>query len=257
MKVVAKKSLGQHFLADLNICRRIVQFAAIEPDDRVVEIGPGEGQLTHLLLEFVDRLIAVEIDDDLVDRLRNTDAARQGRLEVRHDDVLKVDWNEIPNPPLKIVGNLPYNIATRIIQQMIPFKNRFQSLTVMVQKEVARRVLARGGKDYGYLSALLGFHFAPLGGFDVPPGAFRPPPEVTSSVLKLVPIQDGRDREAEKFESLIGQAFRQRRKTLFNNLKHRYGPGTTREALDACGLDVRVRPQEVDTDGLRCLARVL
>jgi len=143
MKPRAKKSLGQHFLADPNLCGKIVGFAEIDSQDSVVEIGPGTGQLTQVLLTLARRVTAVEFDREMVNYLQAQwpeNGTHPGApLTIVQADVLTLDWNTILGTgPVKVIGNLPYNIATRILQRMIEIKDRFQSCTVLIQKEVAQ-----------------------------------------------------------------------------------------------------------------------
>ncbi len=258
----AKKSLGQHFLVDRSYCRRILRLAAIGDGDPVLEIGPGTGLLTERLLEAGARVVAIEIDPDMVNHLTDSLAGRYpSRLTLVQADVLAVDWGAVPVPiPSKVVGNLPYNIASRIIQKMMPIKHRFQSLTLMLQKELAQRLLASpGGGDYGYFSVLGQYHFRAVAGFDVPAGAFRPPPKVRSHVLRLEPTETpGEISSWRPLQRLLRAAFAQRRKTLFNNLRAAGVPAPALEGfLRECGIPARARAEEVPPAGFLCLARML
>ncbi len=294
MTIRAKKSLGQHFLCDQNLSNRIARFADVQPGDIVVEIGPGTGNLSRALLALCNRLTAVEKDRQLAQDLQqraHSDPRLRG-LEIVEGDALEIDWPQLLDrargnaspgagqhqaasvetecPPtkhscgddrrlVKIVGNLPYNVATRILSQMTSCKDRFHSLTVMIQKEVSQRIEARrGGKEYGYLSLLMQHHFHILPGFDVPPQAFRPRPKVMSRVLQLLPAPNGDTalREAA-FEKLLKRAFSHRRKTLANNLKRFYPEAEVEKSLQACGLGLKVRPQEAGLEHFRCLAGML
>lgn len=302
MDVQAKKSLGQHFLADPRICKKIVHFADVRPADVIVEVGPGTGNLTEFLLEAGAFVIALELDRRLVERLcQRWSSLLNERLIVLEADALAVDWSELldsyslftarpvpaekagrspskiphrksappplgegPSPAadkrLKFVGNLPYNIATRLLTRTIPHKARFHSFTFMVQREVARRILAQPGSgDYGFLALLMEYHFDRIRGFDVPPGAFVPRPDVFSHVMKLLPL--GRDHQdpayADLFD-LISRAFRHRRKTLLNNLKSRTcGRDRLSAAFKECGISEKSRPQTLTLEQFRCLARML
>lgn len=256
----AKKSLGQHFLSDARVCRRIVAFAGIEPGDRVIEIGPGTGSLTRFLLDCGACVTAIEIDRELARALRIDTSASHGALTVVEEDVLRIDWQAIVgDAPVKVVGNLPYNIGTRILLKMTGVRNRFHSLSVMLQKEVADRILASpGSSDYGYLTVLMQTHFVVRKGFDVGPGAFRPPPKVVSSVIGLIPAADGPDEaESSALARVVSASFRHRRKTLTNNLRALFGADAVRTALRECGIPDRARPQEVPAAGYRCLVGLL
>ena len=260
MRPQARKSLGQHFLTDANYCHKIVQFAEIGTGDTIVEIGPGTGQLTAALIEIAHRVIAVEFDRAMVAHLEDRyPKAREPNLQVVQADILTFNWTQLPTGPLKVVGNLPYNIATRIIRRMIEMRNRFQDSTIMVQKEVAERILARpGSKDYGYFTVLAQYHFHRLAGFDVPPGVFTPRPKVNSHVLKLIPRKiPSNVSNYKRFDALLKQSFQQRRKTLWNNLKGSYDPESIRRAFDVCGIELSARPQTISLEQYISLARML
>ena len=195
MKPRAKKSLGQHFLADPNLCDKIVRFAEIDSQDSVVEIGPGTGHLTQVLLTMARRVTAVEFDREMVNYLQaqwpENGTHPDAPITIVQADVLTLDWNTILGTgPVKVIGSLPYNISTRILQRMIEIKDRFQSCTVLIQKEVAQRILAApDSKDYGFFTLLMEYHFHRMAGFDISPGAFVPKPKVVSHVLKLTPAR--------------------------------------------------------------------
>lgn len=259
----AKRSLGQHFLHDAGYCRRMVRLAAPTGRDTVIEIGPGTGQLTRLILERARDVVAIEFDRDLADHLkRSLRPESLSRLTLIQSDVLDLDWAAtFPEAPVKLVANLPYNIATAVLTKMIPFGHRFHSFTFMVQKEVAERILARpGSKSYGYLTLVLQHRFSRIRGFDVPAGAFAPPPDVRSHAMQLIP----RPRPAhlpshDRFLRLIRTGFRQRRKTLRNNLRSVFGPwkGRLEPAFEDAGIEPRQRAEEVSLEQFVCLARML
>lgn len=260
MTVRAKKSLGQHFLADPNYCRRIVHFAEIQPTDTVLEIGPGTGQLTKHLLVRARRVIAIEFDRDMVAHLRIR-FAKEPRLTLIQLDVLTLDWDAIlKTAPVKIVGNLPYNISTRVLTKTTEIKDRFHSFTFMIQKEVAERVLATpGSKDYGYFTLVMEYHFERVKGFDVPPGSFVPKPKVTSHVMKVVPRDPPYPvKDYDQFLLLLKKSFQQRRKTLWNNLKPTVNePRKLDAVLKACHIRAGDRPEEVTLEQYACLSRML
>ncbi len=239
-----------------------MRLAKISEGDTVLEIGPGRGALTHRLLKAGARVIAVEVDPDMVSHLQSSlgEKARQ-RLQLIHADVLRVDWPSWRLPDrCKAVGNLPYNIATAIIHQMMEIKHRFQSLVFMLQKEVASRVMAGpDDADYGYFSVLCHYHFEAEAGFDVPPGAFRPPPRVRSHVLRLRPKSSPSSPASwAPLEGLLRKAFAHRRKTLLNNLRSPRLPAEQVEAwLTACGVPPKARAQELNLEQFLCLARML
>ena len=269
-----KKPLGQHFLTEPSYCKRIVHFAAVNSDDFVIEIGPGTGNLTQLLLKRANKVLGIEIDPEMVDFLQTT-FAEESRLELIKADVLNQDWSQIlerflpaqymvaggkPSIPVKVLGNLPYNISTRIIKEMTRIQYRFQSYTFMTQKEVAKRILAgAGSKDYGFLSLVVDFHFDRREGFDVPPGAFRPMPKVDSHVFQLTPrTSTFPDVNYELFIKIISSGFRHRRKTLSNNLTRIVADkDVLLTAFDKCGISKKARAEDVNLEQYLCMTRVL
>ncbi len=259
----AKRPLGQHFLADPNTCRKIVNFAGIDESDTVVEIGPGTGALTQLLLASAREVIAIEFDQEMIAYLEsNLPPELSSGLTLIRGDVLDLNWLGIlPPSPVKIVGNLPYNISTPTLSKMTEVKDRFQSLTCMLQKEVAGRVLARPAtKDYGYLTLLMEYHFERVKGFTVPPTVFIPRPRVQSSVIKLIPRRVADPvPDYERFLSLLRTAFSHRRKTLWNNLLRAGGHShqELRVAFDSARLPHQVRAEELSLEQHLCLARLL
>ena len=259
----AKRPLGQHFLADPNTCRKIVDFAGIDKNDAVVEIGPGTGALTQPLLAAAREVIAIEFDQEMIAYLEsNLPSELSDGLTLIRGDVLDLNWPGIlPRSPVKIVGNLPYNIATPTLTKMTEVKNRFQSLTCMLQKEVASRILARPStRDYGYLTLIMEYHFERIRGFAVPPTVFIPRPRVQSSVIKLIPrrIADPVPDYAS-FLALLRTAFSHRRKTLWNNLVRAGGRSQDelRAAFDSTRLGHQVRAEELSLEQYLCLARLL
>lgn len=220
-RIQPKKRFGQHFLADETYCQKIVQFAQVSPSAPAIEIGPGTGQLTAYLLQVTRNLTVLEIDPEMVHFLQSRfpEALQDSRLNILHCDVLQFDWKTLESGTVA-VGNLPYNIATALLDNMTRARDRFQRITCMVQKEVAERILAEPGhSDYGFFSLMMEFYHVREPGFDVPPGAFRPPPRVTSHVLRLTPRSKLPDCQPRIFEYVVSTAFRHRRKTLRNNLK--------------------------------------
>jgi len=216
---VARKRLGQHFLADRHAIERIV--AAVDPrrDDHVVEVGPGLGALTLPLHERVDRLTVIEIDRDLAARLREQFGA--DRLDLRVGDALDFDFASLGDD-LRVVGNLPYYVSSPLLFHLAQYDARIRDATVMLQKEVVDRMVAKPATpDYGRLSITLQVRFRIERLFAVPPGAFRPPPKVASAVARLTPLRGERPRldDERLFAALVTAAFGQRRKTLRNALK--------------------------------------
>ncbi|MCU0896346.1 MAG: 16S rRNA (adenine(1518)-N(6)/adenine(1519)-N(6))-dimethyltransferase RsmA [Burkholderiales bacterium] len=250
MSHVPRKRFGQHFLADRHYVARIV--AAIDPrrDDIVVEIGPGLGALTEPLLDRLDRLHVVEIDRDLAARLVETHPSE--RLAVHLADALEFDFAALP-AGLRVVGNLPYNISTPLLFRLAEFAGRIRDLTFMLQKEVVdRMVAAPGTPDYGRLSVMLQYRFDMARLFDVPPGAFRPPPKVDSAVVRMVPRPAGvlAARDPVRLAAVVTAAFGQRRKTLRNAVAGLLEPG----AIERAGIDPGVRGETLSVDDFVRLA---
>ncbi len=215
----ARKRFGQNFLVDPNFIRKIVEAVAPSPGETVVEIGPGLGALTTPLAAQLTQLHVVEIDRDLAQRLREGPLA--GKLVIHEQDALTFDFTPLP-APMKIVGNLPYNISTPLLFHIAQSAPKVQHVTVMLQKEVVDRMTAAPDTEaYGRLSVMLQATFAIKRLFIVPPGAFRPIPSVDSAVAQLTPLSTPKvpSAQMELFAKLVTAAFGQRRKTLRNTLK--------------------------------------
>jgi 16S rRNA (adenine1518-N6/adenine1519-N6)-dimethyltransferase len=211
-----RKRFGQHFLTDRHYLRRIVEAIAPVEGDEMAEIGPGTGLLTAELFDRVSHLHVIEIDRDLAAELRKR--FPPDRVTVHEGDALDFDFAALP-APLRVVGNLPYNVSTPILFRIAALEERVRDCTFLLQKEVVDRMVAEPGTAaYGRLSVMLQYRFAMASVLDVPPGAFTPPPKVDSSVVRMAPL--GRDRPRARDEPLFGRlvaaAFSQRRKTLRN-----------------------------------------
>ena len=233
-----RKRFGQHFLADRAVVDAIVAAIDPRPGEALVEIGPGLGALTGPLVERCGALTVVELDRDLAARLRG----RRG-LTVVEADVLTVDFRALAAEraqPLRVVGNLPYNISSPLLFHLATFEERLRDVHVMLQREVVARMTAvPGTPDYGRLTVMLQARFAIARLFTVPPGAFRPPPKVESAVARLVPLRAARPRISDEalFARIVAAAFGQRRKTLRNAL----AAIVPEDALRAAGIDPAVR----------------
>ena len=219
----ARKRFGQNFLSDPNIIRRIVDAIRPVPGETIVEIGPGLAALTAPLIERAGHMHAIEIDRDLIARLRESYTAEV--LTIHEGDALAFDFGalaEAVGHKLRVVGNLPYNISTPLLFQLAGFADRVRDMTFMLQKEVVMRMVAEPGtEEYGRLSVMLQYRFRMGRLFDVPPGAFRPAPKVMSSIVRMAPLPA--EQLAAVDEALLAQivmaAFGQRRKTLRNTLR--------------------------------------
>ena len=254
-KHIPRKRFGQHFLVNEHIADRIVESAAIGPDDTVLEIGPGKGILTARILGLARNLFAVEIDRDLAATLRKRFEGARG-FHLVEADILTLDLDallENVSTPIKVVSNIPYNISSPIIEYLIRNRGLVSGAVLMVQKEVARRLLSdAGSKDYGLTTLNLSLCANGKKVMDVRPGSFYPPPGVMSSVISLVfsekyhyPLED----EAV-FRTITGVAFRQRRKMIRNTLipffisKGMSQPDAANILLSA-GIDLQVRPETI------------
>jgi 16S rRNA (adenine1518-N6/adenine1519-N6)-dimethyltransferase len=243
MNIRPKRSLGQNFLRDRSIASRIVAALDAGPDDRVVEIGPGQGALTDELFARSCVVYAIEFDRDLVEGL----AARfseKSDFHLINADALEFDFRTLQSAgggQLKLVANLPYNISTPILRRLVQVRNFFSVLVLMFQREVVDRITAHvGNRDRGYLTVLVENAFNIERLFDVNPRAFYPVPKVWSSVVRLTPLPaDGTDDDS--LERLLSVAFIHKRKTLLNNLVPTFTGAST--ALVACGIDPKRRPE--------------
>lgn len=253
MKHQPRKRFGQNFLHDTHVIDRILDAVGPARDDALLEVGPGMGALTLPLLERIDTLQVVEIDRDLIARLN---AMNLSGLTIHESDVLKVNWCELADgKPLRIVGNLPYNIGTPLLLNLLEQREHIVDVHVMLQKEVVDRLCASvGTRAYGRLSVMMQscFHMQPL--FNVPPGAFSPPPKVQSAVVRLQPKPDSLDAtQVQKLSVATRMAFANKRKTLRNNFKNTIPEEQLRDA----GLDPQVRAETLMLKDFLLLAEML
>ena len=259
---VFQKRFGQNFLIDTHVLDRIIGASEITKDDFVLEIGPGIGTMTQYLAEAAREVTAVEIDDDLIPILQST-VKEWDNVSVIHGDILKTDIKKIADEknqgkPIKVVANLPYYITTPIIMGLFESHVPVESITVMVQKEVADRMqTGPGSKDYGALSLAVQYYANPEIVANVPPNCFMPRPKVGSAVIKLtrhkempVEVQD----EKLMFR-LIRASFNQRRKTLSNSLKNSQELDYTKEQVEQCiqaaGLPKNIRGEALILESLQ------
>jgi 16S rRNA (adenine1518-N6/adenine1519-N6)-dimethyltransferase len=257
--LTAKKSLGQNFLLDLNLTARIARASGPLENVTVVEIGPGPGGLTRALLALgARRVIAVERDQRAIAALEDIAAHYPGRLEIVAGDALQFDARHyVADGRAIVVANLPYNIATALLIGWLtvePWPPWYDSLTLMFQREVAMRIVARpGNKSYGRLAVLAGWRSEARILFDVARTAFVPPPKVTSSVVQLVPRREPLACDATALQRVTEAAFGQRRKMLRQSLK---SLGVDADALlEAAGIEPTARAEEIPVEGFVKLAR--
>jgi 16S rRNA (adenine1518-N6/adenine1519-N6)-dimethyltransferase len=248
-----KKSFGQHFLLDGQLLAKIVRVAGGLEGKTVVEIGPGPGGLTRAILDAKPaRFIAIEKDRDLQPLLGEIAAASDGRMELRMEDATRVDWAAFGGG-ITVISNLPYNVSTLILTGMIEAGAAIGNMVLMFQKEVAERLYATpGSKDYGRLSVLCQHRCHVVRAFDVPPGAFVPPPKVMSSVVSVTPRTPLPTLKLEWLEKVTGSAFGQRRKMLRSSLRSLGLP--VDELLERAGIDGTQRAEVLDIAAFERLA---
>ena len=268
-----KPKLGQHFLASEDMAVRIVDAVGDTSQYTVLEIGPGRGMLTSLLAKNARRLIAVELDRVLAAQLR-LKFGMSRNVEIIEADVLAIDFDSLfgPKPglgrpgielkpqPVKVVGNLPYYITSDILLRLFAFSKYFESIVIMVQKEVADRIAAEpGGRDYGMLSATAQLYARVEKLFTLPPEAFAPPPKVHSAVLRLTidPQQERLGVAGDGFIDFLRLSFGQKRKTLWNNLKEKYEAAGLKSALAEAHVKPNVRAETLSLQQSAAVFRAL
>lgn len=260
-KPFAKKSLGQNFLVDQNIIDKIISSLKLQKDETVVEIGAGRGALTTKLVERAGKVLAIEIDRELIPGLRvmflndeNFHLIEQDALEINFQNLLVL---QSPPRNTKLVANLPYYISTAILQHLIQYRNSFSEMILMLQKEVVERITAEtGNKERGFLTVLIEAYFDTQKLFDVPSDAFRPIPKVESCVMRLITKNDIKLNKFDEklFREIISLGFMQKRKTIQNNLKNFKGDlsdkieaqGGITKILDNCNIDPKRRAETLE-----------
>jgi len=268
-----KPKLGQHFLTSDDLAVRIVSAVGDVSDATVLEIGPGRGILTSRLAQRTRRLIAVELDRVLAAQLRLKFGMARN-VEILEADILAIDFDSLfgPKPglgqpgiefkpqPVRVVGNLPYYITSDILLRLFEFSKYFESIVIMVQKEVADRIAAEpGGSEYGVLSATAQLYARVEKMFTVPPGAFSPPPKVHSTVLRLTmdPQQEKLGVAGDGFVDFLRLSFAQKRKTLWNNLRERYEEAGLKRALAEANVKPTARAETLSLEESAAVYRAL
>lgn len=244
----ARKRFGQNFLTDSSILEKIVKAIAPDSVDKIIEIGPGQGALTELILASNVELHAIEIDRDLASYLRDKNA-NNANFHLHEDDVLKVDFDDLlsASEPARIIGNLPYNISTPLIFHLLNHLSGIKDMLFMLQLEVVERMAAMpNSKSYGRLSIMVQYYCQVEKLFNVPPSAFSPAPKVESAIVKLTPHKQAPDKivPAEQLTNLLRQAFAHRRKTLRNNL----GNIISADELESLHINPSLRPENLSLD---------
>jgi 16S rRNA (adenine1518-N6/adenine1519-N6)-dimethyltransferase len=247
-----RPKLGQHFLRDASYRRRIAAALAISPEDLAVEIGPGRGAITELLAARARRVVAIEIDPSLVEKLKEKFGGHP-RIEILAANILATDLatlcrrNEVAQ--CFVFGNLPYYITSPILHHLFGFASSVRGMALLVQREVAERLTAQpGSRDYGYLSVLAQFYSQPRITLQVPPGAFSPPPKVQSALVdfRMIPaFPAGTPFQPNEFLEFVKRCFAQKRKTLLNNLEEDYSRVRVEEGLAELRLPRASRAEEL------------
>ena len=240
----ARKRFGQNFLTDQKIIDQIIATIAPKHNDNILEIGPGQGAMTLPLLERVDKLSVIEIDRDLIEIL---ESHNKSNLVIHQGDALNFDLDQF-NPPIRVVGNLPYNISSPILFHLLENRDKVIDMTFMLQKEVVERMSAtHGSKIYGRLSVMMQAFFEVELIFVVPPESFDPAPKVDSAIVYLTPLKVCKVDNIEIFEQVVKAAFAHRRKTLRNCLKSLL-------TQDQTQVDLSQRAEMLDIDTFITLA---
>lgn len=253
----ARKRFGQHFLRDDHVIQHIIDIIAARPQQHLVEIGPGQGAITNGLLASQARLDIIEIDRDLVAALAPLQSTH-GQLTLHQADALKFDYCSLMDSqqPLRVVGNLPYNISTPLLFHLLQARQCIQDMTFMLQKEVVDRITATsGGKQYGRLSVMLQYYCAAESLFTIGPEAFNPPPKVDSAIVRLVPytvLPYPADNE-KLFAQIVSHSFSQRRKTLRKSLQQ----WLSAEQLQKLDIDPGSRAEQLDVAGFVRMANAI
>ena len=264
--IFAKKSFGQNFLIDDNILQGIVESANLAADDVVIEIGPGLGNLTHYILEKKVKVIAFEIDNDMVDIL-NQRFDNNNNLEIINKDILKVDMESyFMNKKVKVIANLPYYITSPIIFKLLEYRKNIESITIMIQKEVAERIVAMPhSKDYGVLTINTNYVSDVRKILNVPNTSFIPAPNVTSAVIQITPNEKKEKalgiKDEEVFRDLVKKSFSARRKKLSNSLQNCGIKNMSKQDINnmikQIGLSENCRAEEVSIEEYAKMANII
>ena len=244
----ARKRFGQNFLSDPGIIQRIIKSINPKPGERLIEIGPGLGALTCPILKTVGEMDVIELDRDIVPKLQmncGLDYTTENKLRIHNIDVLKFDFSELQyDQPLRVIGNLPYNISTPIIFHLVEHSKLIQDMYFMLQKEVVDRLAAKPDtSNYSRLSVMAQYHFKVTPLFLVPPESFQPVPKVDSAIVRLIPheVKPVQVKDESEFAKLVSISFSQRRKTLRNVLRD----VCSAEQIEQAGIDPSTRAQSL------------
>lgn len=252
-----KKSLGQHFLADSNVIRKILESCELSAEDDVLEIGPGEGAITNMIAPKVRNLTAVEKDRELAAKLA-ADFINAGNINIIHDDILEYPFETIA-PKTKLIGNLPYNISTPVIEKILNYKESFSSIYIMLQLEYGQRLIAKPHtKDYSSFTLFVNYHADVKMLFKINRTCFNPPPKVQSCFLKLTPKNPSIHLTHEKLLfNIIRAAFQQRRKIIENSLSSLCSKERIHPLLKSLNIDHRSRAENLLLEDYKRIAEKL
>jgi 16S rRNA (adenine1518-N6/adenine1519-N6)-dimethyltransferase len=263
-RLLARRDLGQNFLVDDAMAARLVELAGVEPGETVIEVGAGLGTLTQALAARAGRVVAIEIDAGLVRALR-AEKLLADNVELLHADALEVDLAALAGGPARLVANLPYSVASPLLRRLLDLRGVLLDWSVMLQREVAARVMAGpGSRDYGSLAVLHALTVEVVKCADLAPGLFHPAPRVRSSFLRITPLRVGvlAAGELAPVERIVRAAFSKRRKTLANALRGAGmgldgAPRALEDLLGRLGIDPRARAESLAPERLLALARAL
>jgi 16S rRNA (adenine1518-N6/adenine1519-N6)-dimethyltransferase len=246
---MARQKLGQHFLADRGWRKKILETLRVAESDVWIEIGAGHGEMTELLCESGARVYAIETDRKLAENLRQK-APEWGNVEIVEADVLTVDLQKLTRERFHIYGNLPYYITSPILRRLFDVAESIASIHIVIQLEVAVRIVAPPGRrDYGYLSTLCQYFAKPEIVFKIPGGAFKPPPRVTSALVQMAMPGERSTlgvRDESQFLEFLQHCFAHKRKTLRNNLREYFSDEAIADALKSCGLGPDARAEQLN-----------
>ena len=265
--LLARRDLGQNFLVDESIAARLVDLSGVEPGDRVIEIGTGLGVLTRALAKRAQHVVTIEIDAGIVRALRADDALPDN-VELVHADALEVDLAGCVGArvgTVRLVANLPYHVSAPLLRRCLDLRNQLTDWSVMLQSEVAARLLAQpGSRDYGSFSVLHGLTVAFSKAMKLSPNCFFPVPKVDSTFVRITPLDTPAvdEREFQQVEQVVRAAFAKRRKTLVNSLRSgtfgtQHSVDELRAALSRCAIEPRARAESLEPEQLLALAREL
>ncbi len=265
--LLARRDLGQNFLVDESLAARLVDLSGVEPGDWVIEIGTGLGVLTRALASRAQRVVTLEIDAGIVRALR-ADAALPDNVELVHADALEIDLAECVGTrpePARLISNLPYSVSAPLLRRCLDLRGQLTDWSVMLQSEVATRLLARpGSRDYGSLSVLHGLTVAFSKAMELSPNCFFPVPKVHSTFVRITPLATPlvEERELRQVEQVVRAAFAKRRKTIVNSLLAgalgtERSADELRAALSRCGIEPLARAESLEPERLLALAREL